>query len=369
GGGPLTTLLMPDPSSVELPDTLWQRLWLNVLPLRDSQFEALDPSSDADMQACFPWMGPTRSSEPKKGQATRPEDAHPLQVYWSMPRRIRLDFDALEDAECDLTGKTGPAVRRYHTRNYGPDYAGNWEHPLSPYYQDKQGQRLPTHPQPGGLGYRDWSSLTIKQGSDGEPLFAKVVHQLYRQRGLTAKTRLWAFGYDMDNMKARCWYDASVPVYPIEDSETRENLAAAVEEIIDATEQVAANLRGQLRKAWTKPGATASGDISFIADAFWQRSASDFYALLDDFVSLYMAEPQAADSEQEAALRRAWHKRIHWLSLNLFDAWAMAGDFAFADPIRISKARKALGRFNYKTAIKTALRYRKPESTPQEDAA
>jgi CRISPR system Cascade subunit CasA len=30
--------------------------------------------------------------------------------------------------------------------------------------------------------------------------------------------RLWAFGYDMDNMKARCWYEAQMPLYEIEES-------------------------------------------------------------------------------------------------------------------------------------------------------
>ncbi len=67
------------------------------------------------------------------------------------------------------------------------------------------------HPQPGGIGYRHWLGL-IENSAEGNTARkpAKVVEQfrsLVREDG-----RLWAFGYDMDNMKARCWYDATMPI-------------------------------------------------------------------------------------------------------------------------------------------------------------
>src|SRR5581483_9396669 len=41
--------------------------------------------------------------------ATTPAETHPLQAFWGMPRRIRLDFaDNGEGLPCDLTGGVDP---------------------------------------------------------------------------------------------------------------------------------------------------------------------------------------------------------------------------------------------------------------------
>jgi len=110
GGGPLTTLVLPPESS--RCNTLWHRLWLNVLT--QEEVERLPGNSDmTEPEAIFPWMALTRTSE-KKGMETYPEKVHPLQAYWSMPRRMRLHFSS-EKHVCDLTGEqANESVNSFH---------------------------------------------------------------------------------------------------------------------------------------------------------------------------------------------------------------------------------------------------------------
>ena len=103
GGGPLTTLLLPGPRTPEEQVPLWRQLWANVF-----WDEAWDDPADRP-ERVFPWLVPTRVSD--NGEKTTPEDVHPAQAFWGMPRRIRLDFEANEKgAPCDLTGMVDQVV-------------------------------------------------------------------------------------------------------------------------------------------------------------------------------------------------------------------------------------------------------------------
>lgn len=101
GGGPLTTLVMLDPHGSRLKDTLWRNLWLNVLNLQavSGLTGNYEKSADNDI---FPWLAHTRTSEPKSGCETTPQDVHPLQMFWGMPRRIQIDWKETKSGECDL---------------------------------------------------------------------------------------------------------------------------------------------------------------------------------------------------------------------------------------------------------------------------
>lgn len=149
GGGPLTTLVLPSENA-----RLWEIIWVNV-----PDGEAVKSN---DMEKVFPWMAPTILSG-KGGTDVRPtENAHPLQCWWGMPRRIRLDFENVAEGYCDLTGqKDEVLVSGWRQRPYGPKYAG-WIgtpygsgaviHPLTPRYRQKEGTEwLAVHPQPGVL--------------------------------------------------------------------------------------------------------------------------------------------------------------------------------------------------------------------------
>ncbi|MCO5383527.1 MAG: type I-E CRISPR-associated protein Cse1/CasA [Methanosarcina barkeri] len=129
GGGPVTTIVTAD-------DNIWHTIWLNVLP--EEEFKRLGNFSKTEPRDIFPWMGPTRTSE--KQQETTSHDVHPYHMFWSMPRRIRINFDKIESGSCDICGNNKEKlVTTYRSKNYGTNYGGAWIHPLSPYTQTKKG--------------------------------------------------------------------------------------------------------------------------------------------------------------------------------------------------------------------------------------
>ena len=130
GGGPLTTLVIPGTSGNTEP-TLWQRLWVNVPGDRVAATDSL--------KRVFPWLEPTRTSE-KGGKTTTPDDVHPAQAFFGMPRRIRLVFaDNTAKRPCDLTGIVDDVVATgYITRPWGTNYIAWGMAPVEP---ELQGQK------------------------------------------------------------------------------------------------------------------------------------------------------------------------------------------------------------------------------------
>ena len=174
GGGPLTTLVMGR--------TLWETIWLNVIT-RDlfGHFGNITKNGWADM---FPWLGHTRTSG--KNETTTSQDVHPVQMFWGMPRRIRIIFEAHTEAiQCDLCGcSVHDYTSGYFDKSYGIHYKDGWHHILSPYSTDlKTGKSLPLHGQPGGISYRNWLGLiqnSPEKNFKREP--AVVVHVFREER-------------------------------------------------------------------------------------------------------------------------------------------------------------------------------------------
>ena len=352
GGGPMTSLLTPDILHNPEQNTLWHLVWLNVVPA--NIFARITGNPEVKKETdIFPWLGPTRKSD-KTGQDTTPEEAHPLQAYWAMPRRIRLAWTATEQGECSLSGETGPLIRFFRTKNYGTNYTGPWQHPLSPYRFDKERVPLPLHPQPDGLGYRHWLGLALGNSNEKSSVeAARIVHyHTTHKRRRDIATKLWVFGYDMDNMKARGWHESHVPLFHIDDPMHRKVFMSMVQDILNATGLVADNLRGALKKAWFKPKAKVSGDLSFIVNAFWQKTEADFYTLLPQ---LHAAVCKGKD-DLPLDLGRSWFKLINTISQELLTTWTASGQIEHEDPKRIALAHLDLRKFNRKKAIRDALR-------------
>ena len=278
GGGPLTTLLLPENKST----TLWQKLWLNVL-----NQEQMKPTQTID-SLVFPWLGATRLSD-KRGVVTTSQNTHPLQQYWGMPRRIRLTTK-IENDVCDLCGCQSEHLHtKYITKNYGVNYDGAWEHPLTPYRFDINEKELPLSlkGQQGGLGYRHWLGLALQDSENGDK--AAVIVQFYNEeRGRdfdTHSASLWCFGYDMDNMKARCWYESHFPVFYL-DKKQKNNLMEWGAEFINPAREVVKILRTQVKEAWFRRPKEAKGDMSHIDTQFWQATEADFYKILEQLADL-----------------------------------------------------------------------------------
>lgn len=342
GGGPLTTLLLPADKSA----TLWQKLWLNVLPQ-----DALGYPAVTDLGDVLPWMKATRISEGAAACDTTPETVHPLQAWWSMPRRIRIDPGTVQaHGVCSLCGAQDvPLIRHYRHRHGGTNYTGTWQHPLTPYYLDKKGEKSPISSKghQAGRGYRDWLGLVLGT-EDQQPAAARVVSH-FNTEVRQPDVLLWCFGYATSNMKALCWYDSTLPVHALA-PELLQPFTRSVKQLLDAADEIAEALSEQVKKAWFKELKNKeSGNKekkekktakqwketkAFIQQSFWQTSEPLFYRTLARLVQ--------HDFESRAALAqiyRQWLQQAYAQVLELFDQWALAAPPEDLDMRSVVEAR------------------------------
>jgi CRISPR system Cascade subunit CasA len=322
GGGPLVSLGLP-PVEAEEP-SLWQQLWLNVV------WDPRWPPPDADrLPKILPWLAPTRTSE--NGEITTPDDAHPAQAYFGMPRRIRLVFATDDEGRgCGLTGERDPVlVTGFRQRPRGTNYAG-WRHPLTPYYRQKADspEWLPVHPQPYRLGYRDWLGLVVAdqpgEGALRRPAEVVAIAQR-RLRDLDRRSGRWArlrvAGYDMDNMKARGFVETEMPI-PLVAEARREAFEAASRELVARAREVAGLLGSAVRTAlWgTESPGFAAGDRYLAQERFWDRSEPSFRLTVERLVDELEAagEDEAVRSALENA-RTHFEQTLRRVALAVFD--------------------------------------------------
>lgn len=341
GGGPLTTLVVNEPKGRF--DTLWHNAWLNVLTRARFEQLAGDPKRN-NAGDRFPWMASTRTSD-KQGSPTLPQDAHPLVMYWAMPRRICLDWPGAQSGVCDVTGReTDCLITGYATQNYGANYEGAWRHPLSPYRESANSEPTPLHPQPGGIDYRHWLGLTANRSEISRP--AAVIDAWHDDYSDLEELRdqpiyLWAFGYDMDNMKARCWYESLMPLYHIRRDPKR--FADRVASFVEAADLAGRYVHDALRRTWFKRPGDVAGDTAFIKEGYWQATESDFYGCVEELARI-IDGPAAPDSLEDelAELSKRWHQRLRAMAVETFNHWAATGYFEAEDPGRISDAHNSL---------------------------
>ncbi|MBN1225724.1 MAG: type I-E CRISPR-associated protein Cse1/CasA [Deltaproteobacteria bacterium] len=379
GGGPLTTLI--------LGKSLWETCWINVL-IKSNYFSNSINTCENESPLRFPWREKTRISNKGTGQDTYFGDMHPDQLFWAMPRRIFLiDEDSTMTEACDLCGnKTDKMYRKYKNKNYGVHYMGAYEHPLSPHYI-KNNAPSPIHPQPGGVIYSHWLGL-VENSSEGDNKRrpAKVVNQF---RSLTlVDAQLWAFGFDMDKAKARCWYSAKMPVLHIEDSfssifsshstnmiKTSRYvsglLVAAVLKGQMAEPRPSRNdagyleidwkwpkdLLGRLRKSPTEKTKVIEKKINAFVEELDSRVQKSMMCLLDsarlnfwsitedDFYDhLKKIRDAIINRNNEHHILESWVSILKEEAIKIFDRHVNSDDFNAVDPKRIAIARNELVR-------------------------
>lgn len=357
GGGPLTTLLVATPSR-----SLWQDMWLNVKPQRVFLQQGGDKQKTAK-HFTFPWLAEINKIQPAGGE-TQPLQVHPHHLFWAMPRRIRVDFSNAQTGCCDVCKRDSTQLlHRYVTKPQGLNYKGVWRHPFSPYYEIKE-DWLPVHPQPGGFSYKNWLAwvLGVKQGKKSVQA-AGIVDYFLQGRKKYQKSgqfRLWVFGYDMDNMKPRCWYETTFPLYGLAEAtrSTQMQVQNLIANRIEATEQALFYLRQAVKQAWFAES-DLRGDLSFVDKAFWDSTETDFYRQLNDLMTQARAETgiDMDDANFIIALGDTWHKVLIKRATRLFDVDIVgAGSIGQQDPRRIAEAYNGLQRNLRGDAIKTILR-------------
>ncbi|MGO2262282.1 type I-E CRISPR-associated protein Cse1/CasA [Halomonas sp.] len=339
GGGPLTTLILPEDES----KPLWARLWPNVMPAdavgQPGQAWRAPKADDSDL---FFWMADTRVSD-KKGTEVLPEQVHPLHAFWSMPRRYRLLFDETP-GECDLCGHEAKhPVRRLRAKKQGANYDGPWRHPLTPYRRlnPKKDGELPlsSKGQPGGLGYRHWPGLVLEDEVGSGALPARVVtHHLKKYELLEAaredgeafdalfkRARLWVFGYDMDNMKPRGWYSVAMPLVGVPEGQ-QETLRGWAKRFVDLASDISWTLRNQLKRAWFKRPEDAKGDMSQIDAQFFEATQLAFFTALREMGEVLRGDGLSDDTlELSPETYRQWYVSLKKEAMALFDAQAISG--------------------------------------------
>ncbi len=341
GGGPLTTLALPGGSQ----PTLWQIIWANVPAGR--------PARPEDLSRIFPWLAPTRTAD--RFPPATPADCHPLQAFWGMPRRIRLDFAPNQSAlPCDLTGETDSViVTGWRQRPNGVKY-GQWDHPLSAYYKEpKNSQWLPVHPQPDGIGYRHWVGLAIGDAHSRRAA-RSIADWRTRSADLPEQTRsgarLLAAGYDMDNMKARNFVESEMPL-PGSDPAHAASQALVARALIEAAVQANGALRAAVRAArYDDKTDRDSAPLASLSQSFWSATQDRFFALLE-------TEKGVDGDAAIATVAPSWHRLLRKTALGLFDEAAPLDLSAVSrDPRKIVEARRNLvGTFQGRGAIGSQL--------------
>ena len=332
GGGPMTTLVVGQHGRDE---TLWGRLWPNVETQQEIAERGTEATLPEDDALVFPWLAPTRTSQKNGGRVTSQADVHPLQAYWGMPRRIRLQFEEGGGRPCSITNSTDTVVvAQYRTKNYGVNYASEtFDHPLSPYYRQREGkERLPVHPKPGGISYRLWPGLAYPRG-DGLGDLAQVVRR-WRTKDV-GDARVFAFGYDMDNMKARAWVEGEMPIWRLP-ADIQGLLEEFVRKATAGAEAITRLLTQAVKAALFDSPKNAPGDYRFIAEIFYRETEPRFQDIL--VVARQAIQANIDSDDPPLAVRQQWREEMAENAAELFDRFAPADGLEDRDMQRLVKA-------------------------------
>jgi CRISPR system Cascade subunit CasA len=232
GGSPMSTLVSGG-------RTLWQNVWLNVET--NEQLAARSPRQWQHPPAIgdvFPWMGPVRTSEAQLETTT--SDAHPLQVYWQMPRLLLLEAGDAGNDRCGLTGESSNTlVRGYYRRQLGVKYSVDWRHPHVPYVRKGPGV-VPVRAFARASHVTDWLGIIYRdQHGDREPAAVVSTASTHRVWSITdASPRVDVFGFDMQNRKVLGAISHVMPIIRV-DPVDADDLRASVERCVVAVELVA----------------------------------------------------------------------------------------------------------------------------------
>lgn len=336
GGGPLTTLVLPD----EAQSSLWHKLWLNVVPnSRLVQKGQTFTSPSATDAAIFPWMGPTPTSE-KDARTQLPEMLHPLHVFWSMPRRFRLVFEE-HPAVCGICGcESRTTVAKVRAKAYGINYHDTWKHPLTPYRFDPKKPQASSWSQKGrsgGIDYRHWSAFVFrdpdKLGAEPAvvvddyikhkyPFYLDEVEEGETTATLSGQTRIWIYGFDLVNMKARGWTDTQMPLIAVSTAR-RDVLREWISQCVELAQATAREVSDRIRHAWFKRPKDAGGDTSFIAREFFESTQPDFFVLVRQLREI--VENNDSVNFLPSDLARDWYVAVRRAAYRLFDAQAVSG--------------------------------------------
>ena len=326
GGGPLTALIVPVGHGDAPPVPLWRKIFANIGHCAKPEVGELSKS--------LPWLALTLTSE--KGRTVSQADAHPLQAYFGMPRRIRLAFSD-EPGICSMTGREGPLITGFIQRPYGANY-GVWQHPLTPYRRQKEADEpYSAKPKSGRFGYRDWVSGTIgsKEGLLAVPPENVKLVKASRSNFLrqdSADARIRVGGWAMNNMEAIAYLFAEEPLHLAKTPDQQQALDDLARQFSEAADQAVSQLLVALKKALFSSQKNASNDKGILDQAradFFDATEDPFHRLLDNLLQEMPEDGCLADPNASA---RHWLRIMRSTALATFDRLA---------PVPLQDAEKA----------------------------
>jgi CRISPR system Cascade subunit CasA len=320
GGGPLTTLVIPGaPDGERVP--LWRVVLANL-----NEDETNETDTD-DLPRIFPWLAPTIVSDKAHGERKidqSAQEAHPLQAFFGMPRRIALRFEG--EGLCSMTGENGPRVSGFAQRPWGMNY-GQWLHPLTPYRRQKEDtERFSFKPKSGRLGYRDWVAVTVgaKDAVLASPAAAVGAARGERSqylRGGNADPLLRAGGWAMNNMEAIGYLFAEQPLHLAPNYETQILIDETARKFAKAADEVAGMLRHAIRNALFSARAKPSTDSGVFEETrshFYESTEDAFHDTLDALTQVKSGDGRNTLEE----LSRKWLPEIARAASTAFDRGA-----------------------------------------------
>ncbi len=282
GGGPMTTLVRPIEEN-GAPFCLWRWIFSNVLI--GTVLEAHEASK------ALPWLNETRKDP------VTPEQAHPLEAFFGMPRRLRLIFDQSR-------------VVNVVQKPYGTKYSA-WQHPLTPYFRKdtKDPEWLPVHPKAGRLSYINWLGITIEtdQNGEGTRRTAQVIRK-HRNHLNPPDSEIVVGGWAMDNMKP---LDFSLDEYPYF-SNLKTEIEDQVYKLVEAANAGASTLRKALKTACDLQGKFADA----IIESYFNETEEQFKNTMRNIIDSEDAETIEMESWYLTLKNQAWR---------LFNHYALSG--------------------------------------------
>ena len=339
GGGPLTTLVIA--KHPVYGETLWGRVWPNVESKR--QIEARSVAHGHGEGTPFPWMHPTRRWHGKGGAPTLPEQIHPLEVYWSMPRSVRLEFTDEGDQRCTLTGTNGFCVARTaRTMTHATKYPKEkYRHPLTPYKDDKKLGKKPVLARTGCNTYKLWP-IGIAPAEGGGYTAAQTLRAWREGRQPPGTTsRAASYGYEMSGMLVMDWIEGEIPLVSEPPA-----MRVWLEELAQRTASGGATISNWLGRASREGEAKArkakGGDRNALGERFFNETEEMFHRQIA--ACKRAISDGGAPKEILRSCATAWRISATHRALALFDETAGIGSTLHEGAARKARARERLRR-------------------------
>lgn len=319
---------------------LWKNIWLNIIS--NESFQSLTETKDS--VTAFEWMQDEPFSKQKTDSSFYLSD-----LYWSMPRRVFLDFSNSEQSNCSLTNQNAETMTNIVIKEDGIEYKTHFtKHPLIPYRNLEKNKNnpiggvAPVKLNGAGINYGDWLSLI---GTDT----ASMNMNEHFRRNTKGEFNIFVCGYLNHSTQAKtlCWYETNLPFFISDLSEAeRKKLEHETSIWIDSSKHACEYLVTAIENAWfgknseknkTQKKAFKNEKASYIRREFWRASETQFYLQVKRLTN----ELSVFNDSIETQYRKEWHRVITYHALQLFN------QFAFKSHIRTNPKRIALA-FNGK---------------------